>query len=374
MEESMSKQHIAVVGCGIFGALCALRLHEAGFVVTVFERNSSPLQGASYNNQNRLHLGFHYPRDLATAEQCIRGFERFMAEFSPCINSSFANGYFIAKQGSFTTPDDYRSFCNKLGVFYKEIDSSTFFTPVVNVGMGLVCNEVVYDSEILGQLVIERLSKAGISVIVDASVETIAETENGYILTLPGNTKKSFDGVVNATYANINRFSHQLGLEVTENQYEYTAVAVIKPDFTVPLGVTIMDGSFMTVLPFGKTGNYLLYHVDHSVIERKTQVFLPQEWLTPDTSPFVTHSKQDFFENMVKTCSYFVPALTHSKYIGHLEGPRMVLARKDATDARPSIINELKPGYITIFSGKIDHCIWVADDVVSLFNKRFIKA
>ena len=28
------------------------------------------MQGASLNNQNRLHLGYHYPRDLSTATQC----------------------------------------------------------------------------------------------------------------------------------------------------------------------------------------------------------------------------------------------------------------------------------------------------------------
>ena len=38
--------------------------------------NSNFLIGASKNNQNRLHLGFHYPRDIKTVYQCIDGFEK----------------------------------------------------------------------------------------------------------------------------------------------------------------------------------------------------------------------------------------------------------------------------------------------------------
>ena len=66
---------VAVIGCGTFGASIALKLQREGHEVTVFERLDKPLAGASYNNQNRLHLGFHYPRDAETARQCIRGYE-----------------------------------------------------------------------------------------------------------------------------------------------------------------------------------------------------------------------------------------------------------------------------------------------------------
>ena len=85
------KKQIAILGCGIFGAMIALRLSENGFGVTVFEKELECLRGASFNNQNRLHLGFHYPRDVQTAKQCVRGFSRFCEEFSECIVSGFPN-------------------------------------------------------------------------------------------------------------------------------------------------------------------------------------------------------------------------------------------------------------------------------------------
>jgi hypothetical protein len=51
-----------------------------------------------------------------------------------------------------------------------------------------------------------------------------------------------------------------------------------------------------------------------------------------------------------------------------VQGPRRVLAKSDATNARPSIVTDHEPGYLSVFSGKIDHSVWVADEVASRFG------
>ena len=53
-EPMSSSMSVAIIGCGIFGAMTALRLAARGASVTVYERQPTPLQGASNNNQNRL--------------------------------------------------------------------------------------------------------------------------------------------------------------------------------------------------------------------------------------------------------------------------------------------------------------------------------
>ena len=71
------KCDVIVIGGGIFGCLTAIELSKKGLRVQLHEKNDQIMIGASLNNQNRLHLGYHYPRDLETASQCQKGFEAF---------------------------------------------------------------------------------------------------------------------------------------------------------------------------------------------------------------------------------------------------------------------------------------------------------
>jgi hypothetical protein len=75
------------------------------------------------------------------------------------------------------------------------------------------------------------------------------------------------------------------------------------------------------------------------------------------------------FNKMLASCSYYVPELLNSNMSGYLQSPRVVMANSDKTDARPSIINTYGKSYHTVFSGKIDHCVWVADDLLGRISK-----
>lgn len=356
---------VAIIGCGIFGAMASLRLAARGAQVTVYERQATPLQGASYNNQNRLHLGFHYPRDDETARQSIRGFMRFREEFGPCILGGFPNAYFVASQGSLVTAQQYLDFCQRMGLRHERIDPATFDPMVRDVDLGVLCDEVVYDSAVLSTLVLQRLTDAHIEPHFNADVQRIERRSDGFRLHVAGQPARDFDAVVNSTYANVNAFTEQLGHDVPEYQYEYTMVPIVEWDHAA-VGVSIMDGPFMTVLPFGQTGRYLLYHVAHSVVAEHVGRHMPASWVDKATAPARQVDGQALFERMRQACSQFVPALASVRLVGFLEGPRMVLAHRHHTDARPSIVRCHEPGYVTAFTGKIDHCIWVADDIANL--------
>lgn len=356
---------IAVIGCGIFGAMTALRLSEKGATTAVFEKQNAPLRGASFNNQNRLHLGFHYPRDDETARQCIRGFQRFRDEFPDCVLDGFTNAYFIATEGSFVTPEQYLAFCQRMGLSHETVDLANFSPPVNQVAVGVTCNEVVYDCEILRRLVLDRLSCASIRPNFGQAVTRISRDGARFLLEAEGRMHGPFDAVVNCTYADVNRLTEQLGHVTPKRQFEYTMVPILEWD-RPPVGITVMDGPFMTVLPFGRTGKFLLYHVAHTVVERFIGDQMPETWFDPATAPSSRVDPQTLFERMRETCSAFVPDLARARLAGFLQGPRVVLANRDSTDARPSIIQRHEDRYISVFTGKIDHCMWVADDVANI--------
>lgn len=358
---------IAVIGGGVFGSMTALRLAEAGHGVTIFERQPSLMMGASYNNQNRLHLGFHYPRDDETARQCIRGFKRFVDEFSACILSGFPNAYFIASEGSNTTPANFIAFCDRLGLRYTLIDLAAFEPRVCNVDMGLLTDEVVYDSNLVRAVITERLAASNVAILTGKEVSALAREGDAYRV-FSSQRGETFDAVVNCSYADINRLTATLGHPVEVRQYEYTAVPVVELQLNHPAGVTIMDGRFMTLLPFGKSGRYLLYHVDHAVIARENAPTMNHDWLTPESGPFAAIDKEAWFEAIRESCVGFVPELRNARHVDSLQGPRMVLANRDDTDERPSITIQVEPRYITVFAGKIDHCIWVADTVTGMLG------
>lgn len=353
---------VAVIGCGIFGAMSALRLAERGATVQVFERGQTILLGASYNNQNRLHLGFHYPRDDETARQCQRGFQRFRNEFGASLLQGFPNAYFIANNDSMTTPMDYLAFCKRVGLRYDILDLDAFSPIVREVALGITTDEVVYDCSVLRTLIHRRLDAIGVKPDFGAYVSRISRQGARYMLEVSGKLHGPFDALVNCTYANINLLNAQLGYAAPIYQYEYTMVPIIEWN-QHPVGITVMDGRFMTVLPFGQTGRFLLYHVEHTVVATEIDTQMPMGWLDPLNSPSCRVNKQALFNTIKRSCTKFVPTLQDAQISGYLQGPRMVLANQDSTDARPSIINRHEPGYWSVFSGKIDHCMWVADEI-----------
>lgn len=365
----LNSVNVAVIGGGIFGAEIALRAASLGLTVQVFEARGDLLAGASSNNQNRLHLGFHYPRDLETGRQSIRGFQSFRLKYEECILDNFLNAYFISNQYSLTDPHAYRDFCRQLGLPFKEIDASDFPVSVVGADTGILCEEVVYDCNILRQLVWDRIREEKISIALNQRVVRLKRSSTEYQLTTQDGRNFAADLVVNACYSDINRLTEQLGFEVKDNLYEYTAVPIIKVDIP-KVGITIMDGPFMTVLPHGKSDNFLLYNVAGSVVASDVSTKMNSDWLSPETAPFASVEKTSFFEKMRDTCSAYVPSLAKSELVGFLEGPRMVLARREHSDARPSIVTDYGDGYFSVFAGKIDHSIWVAEEIEILMQRN----
>ena len=94
----MSK--IAIVGAGIFGTTCALRLADLGHECVLFEKKESILSCASRVNQYRFHKGFHYPRGKETVNQLSQSTKRFQEEYGIAINYTMKNIYALAREKS----------------------------------------------------------------------------------------------------------------------------------------------------------------------------------------------------------------------------------------------------------------------------------
>lgn len=363
---------VAVAGAGIFGSMVAIHLAERGWPVCLIDRQAQVMSGAS-RTANRLHLGFHYPRDAETARQCIAGFEGFRSAFADAVLPGHGNAYFIAREGSLTSPEQFLSFCDGLGLAYREIDPGAMRPRVENVELGISTDELMFDPEILQRLVAERLARSGVEVRLGAEVRGVARRDDGRFGLSFADGDHTFDGLVNCTYGNLNRLRAGLGLAIETRQYEYTAAPVIELADDSAASITIMDGPFFGLLPLNRTGQILLFHVEHSVIARRDRGLIDPCWLDPPTAPFATVDRAAWLSTLIEAASVYVPDLRRARVIGVREGPRMVLANAEDSDARPSIVSMPIAGYVEVFSGKVVHAMWAHAEVARLLEAGVVS-
>lgn len=347
------KANIAVIGGGIFGTLAAIRLAEAGCQVTIFEAGGDLLCGASLANQNRLHLGYHYPRSPQTARACEifeRGFRRCFPE---CIND-FDHYYAIAEEGNIRPPD-FTDVCNEIGHPFEVVSGKNIVETTDKIPALYKVNEGVIDAGLLRNR-IKRTIRANknISIKYFNTITDVRRSGNAWYL-----DNHPFSVVINATYGNINRIIQSAGFDTDVYQYELCEVVVIKNPFKRHIGIGIMDGPFFGVIPFGNSENHLLYDVDYSVLERVVSRLPDSEFTIEYYSDKLSEAKR--FKLYIDKASQYLPDMARAERLYSLYAVKVTKANRDADDARPTEIISHGDGFYSIFAGKISAAIPAAD-------------
>jgi hypothetical protein len=104
---------IHIIGAGWYGCAIAHRLLKRGFQVTIWEKAKEIFSGASSYNQNRLHLGYHYPRCSVTRKESRDGFIKFKQEYPGLSKTVEKNIYAVAE-------DSIIDFQTYLAIFQNE--------------------------------------------------------------------------------------------------------------------------------------------------------------------------------------------------------------------------------------------------------------
>ncbi len=69
-----------IIGAGLYGLYAASFCAVKGQKVLVLEYDAAPFKRATYINQARVHMGYHYPRSLTTAVKSAGYFRRFVED------------------------------------------------------------------------------------------------------------------------------------------------------------------------------------------------------------------------------------------------------------------------------------------------------
>ena len=93
---------------------------------------------------NRVHIGYHYPRDYETAKQSTKGYKSFKKFYSSDIFNNFENYYFIAKSSKVNF-NNYLKFCKKNNLKFEKVNLNDFYLNNRNLQGGIKVREPIYD-------------------------------------------------------------------------------------------------------------------------------------------------------------------------------------------------------------------------------------
>jgi hypothetical protein len=351
-----------VIGGGVFGAYSALVLAKQDHSVLLVEQSSELMSRASYVNQARLHTGLHYPRSLVTARESLNYYKTFRDRF-PSAVFDFDQIYAIASHNSKTSSQDFRSFISRLGIDYQIVEADQYFQPGT-VDLAVKVDEPTFDAEILRQLILDEIkSTSNIELCLNTAVigGRFVDHETNVVLS-DGSTIRT-NGVVIATYAGTNAVRNSLGLSNLPLTYELAEIILgsVRSEMK-GVGVTVMDGPFWSMMPFGNTGFVSLTSVGMTPLLKShlSPVFSCQSSrsgctplrlancntcaVRPDTG--LDHQIQQM-QMFMKIKDFFTPTKS-------LLTVKTILSTTEVDDARPTMIHKEPDSKTwTVFSGKI---------------------
>jgi hypothetical protein len=133
----------------------------------------------------------------------------------------------------------------------------------------------------------------------------------------------------------------------------------------------IMDGPFFSAMPFGFSKNHLFYDVELSVLERSIGEFPTFKFSSKDYDTVA--NRKERFAKYVEKWKPWLPEIVKCKQVSSMYATRIVLHQAEKTDARPTRVKELVPGFWRIFSGKIATSVPQAIELAQLVDAYFKK-
>lgn len=351
-----------VIGGGVFGTYSAIVLANLGFKVLLIEQEKSLLNRASYVNQARLHTGLHYPRSISTARESLKHYEAFLGAFPSAVRE-FKQIYAISNFNSKTSGKGFLSFIERLGIDFEEINPNLFFNRG-SVSAAFQVNEPSFSATKLRDQLNDIISRnPNIEVFLGTRVTAGEVSSDGAILKLEDGSRVSTQGVVIATYAGTNSILGMLGIQPLPLEYELTEVVLGKVNSgMLGTGITVMDGPFWSLMPFGNTDLSSLTSVGFTPILKSSLIpsfncQLKRSGCTP---------------TRLANCN-FCEVKPRSNQFHHLQQMKLflkddynffpteslftvktILASTEVDDARPTLIHKASDLPVwTVFSGKV---------------------
>lgn len=379
-----SKVDAIVVGAGVFGCGLAIQLAEQGHSVLLVEREEAPLTRASFNNQARVHQGYHYPRSILTAMRSRINFARFLSDYGDCVDQSKPAYYAVARSFSKVNAYQFQRFCQCIGAVARPAPGSVkalFQRKLIEEIYHV--EEPVFNADRLRERLVGEVEHRGVRLITRFEVSRLQRISNGLMASIRSVDDVSLlhqvsaQLVLNCTYSGLNDVLRQSELETYTLKHELTEMALVSlPDPLANLCVTVMDGPFFSLMPFpARSPLHTLSHVRYtphcSWWERGPDDRsgpaggLLRQWVK---------DRQSNFRYMQADAARYIPSLSKAQYHDSIWEIKTLLPRSEIDDSRPILFapNKLYPSVISVLGGKVDNLYDARDKLREHLGARAI--
>jgi glycine/D-amino acid oxidase-like deaminating enzyme len=371
-----SPEGTLIIGGGFYGLRTAIFLYEELGVksIDIVEKEPAMMSRASYVNQARVHMGYHYPRSVLTAYRSAVNFPRFVDEYEQAVVNDFDKYYAISKILSKVNAKQFVEFSHKVGIDIEEAPANikSLFNAKLTEGVFKV-REYAFDSHRLrDQLLAKIRDYPGIRIHAGEEVVKLTEIGNGIKV---DTTKDTYEAasVISCVYSQLNLLHRNSGIDLIPLKHEIAEMCLVElPEHIKDFSVTMMDGPFFSIMPFPSRGLHTLSHVRYTPHE---------SWNDNNDTPKSRHNSHDYFKNLDMQTNYkkmyadvvrYIPDLAGMKLKDTIREVKTVLQKSEGDDSRPILF---RPhfgiqNYTCIMGGKLDNIYDVFEDLKVLYGKK----
>ncbi len=357
-----------IIGAGLYGLYSAVHCAKKGENVLVLEMDEEPFKRATYINQARVHMGYHYPRSISTALKSKNNFDRFCVDYPESIKDDFLKIYATSQNFSWTDKDQFIKFCADSGIECKPIEPLEYFSEGMCDG-AFITKEYTYDGEILRDILVKQADeyKDKITIMYSTHITKINKEEKLYKITLKTNEEFTAPFVLNSTYASVNQINTLAGFETFPIKYELCELIILKASEELKnVGITVMDGPFFSIMPFGRTGLHSLTSVTftpHITSFDKLPTFECQKGNEDFCSPLrlgncndCKNKPESAYGYMSQLAKKYLKDEYDFEFVKTMFSMKPILKMSEIDDSRPTLIKQFSknPSFVSVLSGKIN--------------------
>jgi glycine/D-amino acid oxidase-like deaminating enzyme len=350
-----------IIGGGFYGAAIAIYLARRRGLrdIVLVEREPALLTRASYNNQARVHNGYHYPRSFTTAYRSRINLPRFVDDWPQAVTRDFTKLYAIARRNSKVTARQFERFCREIGARIEPADPALrgLFDRRLIEDVFLV-EEYVFDACKLASWAEAELKACGVAVRLQTRATGVFHASGAGLRVAIDNIGGGREAatcryVFNCTYSGINQLAGDFSGTHTGLKQEITEMALMRaPPSLAGLGVTVMDGPFFSLMPFPARGLHTLSHVRYTPHQHWTD--------RPGRDPYrklADYDRASRADRMIRDVARYLPAILDARYVDSLFEVKTVLVKNEGDDGRPILFeaDPALPGLYSVLGGKIDN-------------------